>query len=161
MNKNNKTMKTKRIDFDIDLARKIQAGEVPGRIVTRDGLPARIICWDAKAKIQPIVALFGKEDYPCLYNVQGVSDFYNERAYDLFLEVPDDTPNFQPFDRVLVRDDHTKEPEEWRCSLYSHYSDEYGGHMCADGVYHDFCIPYEGNEHLVGTTDEPKEGGEQ
>ena len=148
-------MKTKRIDFNIDLARKIQAGEVPGRIVTRDGQPARIICWDAKAKIQPIVALFGKEDYPCLYNVQGVSDFYNERAYDLFLEVPDDTPNFQPFDRVLVPDDGL-----WRCAFYSHYDPDNEWHICTDGYFHEHCIPYEGNEHLVGTTDEPKEDKE-
>ena len=151
-------MKTKRIDFDIDLARKIQAGEAPGRIVTRDGLPARVICWDRKDVNYPIVALIDKSENPHTFSINGKYWFSDVSSSDLFIEVP--APQFQPFDRVLVRDDHTKEPEEWRCSLYSHYSDEYGGHMCADGVYHDYCIPYEGNEHLVGTTDEPKEDKE-
>lgn len=149
-------MKTKRIDFNIDLARKIQAGEAPGRIVTRNGQSARVICWDAKAKIQPIVVLFGEEDYPCLYNVQGVSAFYSERAYDLFLEVPGDTPTFKPYDKVLVRD---SEYDNWQCGLFSHYDkdDEYP-YYCI-GIHYACCIPYEGNEHLVGTTGEPKEGG--
>lgn len=56
--------KTKKIDFggkfDESTAREITAGVASAhgkRIVTRDGYPARIICWNAKGK-RPIVALF-------------------------------------------------------------------------------------------------------
>ena len=146
-------MKMKRIDFDIDLAKKIQAGKAQGRIVTRDGLPARVICWDMHNP-KPIVALIenetGNEGQICTYGIDG--KYYSEKKeyIDLLIEAP--APQFQPFDRVLVREDGL-----WRCALYSHFDEEVGEHMCTDGLYYYFCIPYEGNEHLVGTTDEPKE----
>lgn len=146
-------MKTKRIDFNIDLAKKIQAGEVPGRIVTRNGQPARIICSDRKDEIYPIVALVGKYENPRTLSTNGEHCLDYETSSDLFIEVP--APQFSPFDRVLVWDDGG-----WRCTFYSHLDTESGLHVCADGFVFNRCIPYEGNEHLVGTTDEPKEDEE-
>lgn len=143
-------MKTKRIDFNIDLARKIQAGETPGRIVTKDGQPARIICSDRKDANYPIVALIGGNEYPCTLSANGMCSIDGASTLDLMLEVP--APQFQPFDRVLVWDDGG-----WRCAFYSHLDTESGLHVSADGFVFNRCIPYEGNEHLVGTTDEPKE----
>lgn len=47
-----------RVPFDLETAKKITNGETPGRIVTRVGLQARIICWDKKSgNNMPIVAL--------------------------------------------------------------------------------------------------------
>ena len=64
---------------------------------------------------------------------------------------------FKPFDKVLVRDN---EHNEWLCNFYSHYQKASDYHyVCLCGGYKR-CIPYEGNEHLVGTTDSPK-GGEE
>ena len=150
-------MKTKRIDFNIDLAKKIQAGKAQGRIVTRDGLTARVICWDRKEDDYPIVALFDCYEYECVetYSTNGSKNIDKKSCDDLFLEVPDDTPEFSPFDRVLVPDDGL-----WRCAFYSHYDPDNEWHICTDGYFHEHCIPYEGNEHLVGTTDEPKEDKE-
>lgn len=150
-------MKTKRIDFNIDLAKKIQAGEAQGRIVTREGQPARVICWDRKDEYYTIVALCDNDvdEEMETYTTKGRSSRANEMCNDLFLEVPDDTPQFQPYDKVLVRDNG----REWICTFYSHFDSEVREHVCASGHYHEQCIPYEGNEHLVGTTDEPKEGG--
>lgn len=146
-------MKTKRIDFDIDLAKKIQAGEVPGRIVTRNGQPASIICSDRKNENYPIVALTEEDEYPYTFSYNGRFSIDGASTLDLFIEVP--APQFQPFDRVLVWDDWG-----WRCAFYSHLDTESGLHVSADGFVFNRCIPYEGNEHLVGTTDEPKEGEE-
>ena len=63
----------------------------------------------------------------------------------------------KPFDKVLVRNfDHKK----WCATFFSHY--EYvGNHVkyrycCIDGMCYTQCIPYEGNEYLVGTTYVPK-----
>ena len=61
-------------------------------------------------------------------------------------------PQFKPFDKVLVRD---SESDKWRCAFYSHFE--------PNGIYHygtiigmyAMCIPFEGNEHLVGTTKNP------
>lgn len=55
--------------------------------------------------------------------------------------------NFKPFDKVLVRN---VEHVEWRISLFSSYSNETYRYKCINGNYK-YCIPYEGNEHLVGT----------
>lgn len=54
---------------------------------------------------------------------------------------------FKPFDKVLVRDD---DDQEWECSLFSHITEE--GHYACVGSWWVQCIPYEGNEHLSGTT---------
>lgn len=61
---------------------------------------------------------------------------------------------FNPFDRVLVRD---SDDEKWSACLYSHKdsnSREYYHRMVGDAGFAQ-CIPYEGNEHLLGTTDSP------
>lgn len=63
---------------------------------------------------------------------------------------------FKPFDKVLVRN---YDDMVWSANYFSHYKDNNGYHyVCIDNSYI-FCIPYEGNEHLLGTTDPYKEGG--
>lgn len=54
---------------------------------------------------------------------------------------------FKPFDKVLVRDSKS---DNWRANLFG-YIDKDGYYRCvyANWVY---CIPYAGNEHLLGTT---------
>ena len=61
---------------------------------------------------------------------------------------------FKPFDRVLVRDDIE---DLWEINFFSHKAnkDEYG-YRCLD-CYYIYCIPYEGNEELLGTTNSPKQ----
>ena len=68
----------------------------------------------------------------------------------LALESAKDEPTFKPFDKVLVRDGETK---KWKIEIFSHMEDSgiyrYG---CLTSQY-EHCLPYEGNEHLLGTTD--------
>lgn len=56
----------------------------------------------------------------------------------------------KPFDKVLVRQ---RETEEWRANIFSHIykTDEYLNYVCIHGTW-EFCIPYDGNESLLGTT---------
>lgn len=56
-------------------------------------------------------------------------------------------PEFKPFDKVLVRG---VDEQEWECSLFSHITE--GGYYVCVGSWWLQCIPYEGNEHLLGTT---------
>ena len=59
----------------------------------------------------------------------------------------------KPFDKVLVRDD-TK--EKWSINLFSYYDEknkEYP-YNCLSGPYR-YCIPYESNEYLVGSSINP------
>lgn len=62
--------------------------------------------------------------------------------------------SFKPFDKVLVR---CNEDRVWRCELFSHYNtfNKQFPYVCLSSVYK-YCIPYEGNQHLLGTTNNPK-----
>lgn len=159
-------MKTKTIPFDLETAKKIQAGEIKGRIRTKDGFTARIICFD-KIKLvhgdgtteKQIVSLTynenAREDVMYVHNMKGEvqTSFYWEHSYDLVLEVPDE-PQFKPFDKVLVRDEND---QLWRANIFSHVLDGSSfPYACAISTFRQ-CIPYEGNEDLVGTTKKPKE----
>lgn len=59
---------------------------------------------------------------------------------------------FKPFDKVLVRD---AESEKWACTLYSHFEPSSIFHHVTTSSAYKMCIPFEGNEHLVGTTKNP------
>lgn len=56
---------------------------------------------------------------------------------------------FEPFEKVLVRDQKT---DKWIPDLYR-YKGKIGNYnyMCIGGLCV-YCIPYEGNEHLLGTS---------
>ena len=54
---------------------------------------------------------------------------------------------FKPFDKVLVRNYNT---EKWGVSFFG-YKEE-SDYVCTDYCSWSQCIPYEGNEHLLGTT---------
>lgn len=62
--------------------------------------------------------------------------------------------SFKPFDKVLAR---CNEDSVWRCELFSHYNtfNKQCPYVCLSSVYK-YCIPYEGNQHLLGTTNNPK-----
>ena len=114
----------KKIPFNLELAKKITNKEFKGRIVTRDGRQARIICFDRKETddiFDPpknIIALVENKD-----GSEGVFAFRNtgmillteETDYDLQIEVPTycrDYSNFVPqkWQPCLVRD---SEEDEW------------------------------------------------
>lgn len=82
-----------RVPFDIEMAKKITSGDMPGKVVTRDERGVRIICWDRKNKDCPIVALILNE---C--DVENIMSFTKDGTFwrsgaedkrDLFLEIPE------------------------------------------------------------------------
>lgn len=63
---------------------------------------------------------------------------------------------FKPFDKVLVRD---YIDEKWILSIFGCYEDEVDNdfpYVCLNGRYC-YCIPYEGNEHLLNTSNTLKD----
>lgn len=67
------------------------------------------------------------------------------------LELRNKEPEFKPFDKVLVRDEIDV---VWKLAQYA-FEDkgtEYK-YNTVGGEYWQYCIPYEGNEHLLGTTE--------
>lgn len=154
-------MKTKIIPFNLETAKKIQAGEIEGKIKTYNDEDVRIICTDKAStddgtKTQ-IVCLIrqGARELVSIHdpNTGQCWDIEDGKAQHLVLEVPDNEPQFKPFDKVLVRNSNS---ECWLPRLYSRKCKKIG-HWAQDGDMYEQCIPYEGNEHLFGTTDEPKE----
>ena len=84
----------------------------------------------------------------------------DQRDWSKFV-VPDTVPDkesdqshkFKSFDKVLVRDD---DDEKWMCIFFSRL-DENGDYICVGSdCSWEQCIPYEGNEHLLGTTNKPE-----
>lgn len=63
---------------------------------------------------------------------------------------------FKPFDKVLMR---INTAAIWECDFYSYYEEgyKYPHRTLSYRVKDENILPYEGNEHLVGTTDEPEE----
>ena len=219
-------METKTIPFDLETAKKIQAGEIKGKIKTNQGKEARIICTDKastdddnKTQIVCLIRL-GAREFVSINdpNTGQCWDIEDGKAQHLVLEVPDINPQFKvgdkvrirpndthshlvkqydccigkivrvqheyfvvivtgafqdrftadelesveetgkhefkPFDKVLVRDgdDFT-----WKCGIFSHIENMKEHRFVVNSGYWQQCIPYEGNEHLVGTTDKPTE----
>jgi hypothetical protein len=55
-------------------------------------------------------------------------------------------PQFKTYDKVLVRN----RKQSWKIDLFSHY-EQFGIYNFRTlGGYYEYCIPYDGNEHLVG-----------
>ena len=85
------------IPFDVERAKKIQAGEEPGKIVTREGCNVRIVCWDVRDNDFPIVAaltsledknnesvlVFKEDGHSCHH------ENFKEDGFDLLLQVPE------------------------------------------------------------------------
>lgn len=61
---------------------------------------------------------------------------------------------FKPKDWVLVRND---EKEKWKLDIFSHFVDGNSFPYRCVGGYYDECIPYEGNEALLGKKGTPEE----
>lgn len=86
-------------------------------------------------------------DYPKGEGVCYIS-FKLEKDYEL---VPNkfDITTLKPFEsRVLVRDDNCY---EWEADIFGRYSD---GYITLGGGKWNQCIPYEENEHLLGTAND-------
>ena len=149
-------MKTKIIPFDLEMAKKIQAGEIKGKIIYNHS-EAEIVDFELYFKGQVYVCARTKGNTGCysirLFDKNG-KDPESSAFYELLIEVPYNEPQFKPFDRVLVRDD---KDSVWRANLFSHIID--GSpfrYACAISNFKQ-CIQYEGNEDLVGTINKPKE----
>lgn len=78
-----------------------------------------------------------------------VMDFKEQNKFEL---VPThyDIANFKPFDKVLIRFGNN---DPWRADFFSHIKEDRGRYFVGVGYANRQCIPFEGNEHLLGTTD--------
>lgn len=95
------------------------------------------------------------EDKCYLYkslNINGIGGITFNRQDDWEL-VPNkfDVINFKPFMKVLVRSDNS---DVWECDFFSSYNPKCSNRFHCIGAWYNICIPYIGNEHLRGTTND-------
>ena len=135
----------KRVPFDLKLAKKIINKEVKGRIVTEDGLTARIVCFDLKYGGSIILAAIvdcGDYEIWVRCNLDGTCrDVRRENKFNLHIEVPTyykDYSNFVPqkWQPCLVRNG---EDYLWGIQVYSH-TDYQGKKLFYDGE--GYVIPF-------------------
>ena len=151
----------KKIPFDLELAKKITQNEAKGRIVTRDGCQARIVCFNRNEKEWPIIALVKiLENYESVIicKSNGAYSNFEEKDLDLLIEVP-----------TYYRDYSNFVPQKWQpCLVRDGEEDEWWVQVCAgkdiDGeflfyVYDGdietwkYCLPLSKvTERLIGTT---------
>lgn len=74
---------------------------------------------------------------------------YNPKTLQVESKCP-----FEPLQKVLVRDD---EDGTWKAGYFSNYDEDDNQlpYICVGSLYK-LCIPYEGNEHLLGTNKSPE-----
>lgn len=101
------------------------------------------VCWYVQGDI---------DTYYCIVTEGGIANLQLKDQDDWKL-VPNkfDISTLKPFDKVLVRD--TNE-HRWCADMFSHYSGHDRFPFCTLGSSlsgFSQCIPYEGNEHLIGT----------
>jgi hypothetical protein len=157
----------KQVKFSVELAKKIESGEIEGRIIDGDvNDKIRIICYDKSStcKETQIVALinhYGTE-YCGLFYLDGKCydrevDCIGNLRIELIEEVPDVEPikrtEFKPFDKVVVRG---STEDEWECDIFKSLLTGGGEdlYICIGDKY-GFCVPYEGNENIIGTRNKP------
>lgn len=102
--------------------------------------------------ISDIEAYYGGKLNLDTLNIEKRQEFKDEDTKQI-----EDLPEkrrLKPFDRVLTRDN---DGDAWRANIFSHMNgartDPYPYVTIRDRWKQ--CIPYEGNEHLLGTIDEP------
>lgn len=122
-----------------------RAEEIINILTNLGGINQYCVCCDDRNKYY-FINCFGHIDYISISKAkslmcEGVAEIY---------ELPQQKHQFKPFDKVLVRD---METGKWKCDFFSHK--EKGYYFCVS-TYWNYCIPYEGNEYLLGTTDNPK-----
>ena len=83
--------------------------------------------------------------------LQNILEHYKQENGDLEVRLVIDTHNGEEYNEiVLVRD---KDTDTWEADIYLGYNEEdkYYHYKCTRRNYQ-FCIPYEGNEYILGTT---------
>ena len=102
----------KRIPFDLELAKKITNKEVEGQIVTRNGLKARIVCFDFKyiggKKGLAVLVEHGDFDVVLCFNTDGKEIFREDR--DTYIT---STLKFQPITRTTTTLSRTSGNRVW------------------------------------------------
>lgn len=139
-------METKyvRVPFDLQLAKEITNGTEKGRIVTRGGESIRILCFDRKTDMYPIVSLVDVKNQESVefHDLNGRWGDDGDDVLDLMLEIPE----YMTFkDGDVIAYDNVKDVFfiiGSKCSMTDenpHYYVKYENGHIAFGTENSFC----------------------
>ena len=108
------------IPFDLEMAKKIQSGEIEGRIITKKGITVRIICFDAESACNYSIIGLVKDSYSnfeecCRYFTDGTRDRENDELNSLAIELfvyPVNENIIEPPEEIQLN--NCKESEDYR-----------------------------------------------
>ena len=80
-------------------------------------------------------------------NVCGIPVSLDSKLKPFTSKVKYEQSKFVPFQRVLIRN---HDNETWAISIFSHIEKYQNRFHCINGEFTQ-CVPYDGNEHLLGT----------
>lgn len=163
------------IPFDLETAKRIREGKIPGHIVTEKGVNRVEIVYEDNSSSCPLLVVIHSipvstgwfsstgealsSSNRLLLEVPEYTTFKTEEYLKRFFGIEEKPKyDFKPFDKVLVRDEDDK---EWHISLFAReIVDDSDGllyrYECSNGTLWDYCIHFEGNECLLGTTENPE-----
>lgn len=144
-----------KVYLDAQAACGLQVGDwvkVLRRFATREG--GCVAGWDIMYN-----ASVGKVFQICEISDMGVhlelgADWVVIFPYFVLEKTENPAHEFRVRDEVLVRDYND---QRWAFSIFSHYDDDHTvrRYKCVSGAWSQ-CIPYEGNQHLLGTINIPE-----
>ena len=113
-----------------------------------------LIITELKGMIEKVEDKLEKDEYTILMNIieriEEEMDELNTKVTDKPILLPEEESEteFEIYDKVLVRD---SKYEPWIPSIFCGYTNEKEFPYRASDLYeYKICIPYKGNEHLVG-----------
>lgn len=130
---------------EVTLENIISIGKYPIEVVSDDG------CLKYYTKDGLVFANFPNGEC-VLVPSKNQRDWSKFGATDQVTDQKQET-ELKPFDKVLVRD---RDDRKWGCDFFCHLGDKEGVFVCISSWWRQ-CIPYEDNEHLLGTTKKPEE----
>lgn len=146
------------VPFDLNTARKIKSGEIEGSVLIgnikiEDGLSA----WENQIEKYRFAT---ESERQKLVDALKASKEPKAKEYLKRFFGIEEKPKyeFKPFDKVLVRKEGNK---KWNISLFAReIVDDYNRlpykYECSNGTLWDCCIPFEGNECLLETAENPE-----
>ena len=143
--------------FNLQLMEKVIEGKIKGYVCTEAGYKMNrllsSIFLNNFGSVDVITVMFPDSERVVVINNEGrivLEDKLSDDRLSIYLEC--ENPQFEPFQKVLVRDDNV---DYWKVDLYSHHveSNEFS-HKCV-GTEWRYCIPYnDSTKHLLGTSDD-------
>jgi hypothetical protein len=125
---------------------KNKGNEIIKVLIEKGGINTNKLCGSSNAQIYYI----NSENVISLCCTNAEYNLIKQFGTELFLSEQEEY-SFIPFEQVLVRDNYN---ELWTCDKFSFIKEDSRRKFICIGGNYTFCIPFKGNEYLLGTNEQ-------